>query len=502
MVNCAPRLRWAFAGVMLLSVFLSHAKDLSAYRLGDRAEEDIAASVPLDVIDDAATASRREAEMAKTPAIFREFSDSTTNALATGFSRAFNVNRASFLSAAQKTLNLSAANGDNSAAQAFEKFTADFNQNSKTFPVGAELAQLWISGDAGSAVFNRYLNVLLLAAHRPIRADNLPAGFATGEALRLVTVDDLDEKLSLADADNRGQLITASGLATLAQVRAGFRRSFSEDQQNLARALQVFLQPNCAPESELTQQARERAVSRLFVVVHYDVGQSIVRRGETVDAKALGALAQLDEKLTPQRLNQQLAAERERVQQQQLQAQQAREKAQQADLKAQQERDKAFAAQSQTLEFHERNLWLAGTLATVSLLAVGVIFFIWRRSRRVAPPRLVRVENENSAVIAANLAPQLTQALKDAVVQGLAAQRKELLQVQQLATAEIGDLVRRLDELQAPMQERVRAYEQRINELEKELTVRTEENRELLKLKIEMMRQQLELERSQGPRFN
>src|ERR1019366_7614527 len=102
------------------------------------------------------------------------------------------------------------------------------------------------------------------------------------------------------------------------------------------------------------------------------------------------------------------------------------------------------------------------------------------------------------AVVGASLAPHLAQALKEALVQELAVQRKELLQAQQIATAEIAQLTHHLDELKAPIQERLRSYETRIQELEKELSARTEENRELLKLKIEMMRHQLEVERTRN----
>ena len=56
--------------------------------------------------------------------------------------------------------------------------------------------------------------------------------------------------------------------------------------------------------------------------------------------------------------------------------------------------------------------------------------------------------------------------------------------------------LRRLEAVQAPMLERLRAYEQRIRELENELGEQTKENRELLKLKIEMIRSQMESERS------
>jgi hypothetical protein len=101
----------------------------------------------------------------------------------------------------------------------------------------------------------------------------------------------------------------------------------------------------------------------------------------------------------------------------------------------------------------------------------------------------------------------LTQAMRDAVVQELALQRRELLLAQQAATDEIAMLVRRLDELQLPMQEREQTYEARIKSLENELALRTEENRELLKMKLDVVRRQLETERSsrtaaEGPWHN
>ena len=67
------------------------------------------------------------------------------------------------------------------------------------------------------------------------------------------------------------------------------------------------------------------------------------------------------------------------------------------------------------------------------------------------------------------LAPHLADALKSAVVQELAAQRRELLAAQHAAAAELTELARRLEAVQTPMFERLRAYEQRISELEKEL---------------------------------
>jgi hypothetical protein len=111
--------------------------------------------------------------------------------------------------------------------------------------------------------------------------------------------------------------------------------------------------------------------------------------------------------------------------------------------------------------------------------------------RTLPPPGVNAVLN----AVQSSLAPQLVDALKSAVVQELASQRRELLAAQQTAATELTELVRRLEAVQTPLLERLRAYETRIAELEKDLADQSKENRELLKLKIEMLRQQIETER-------
>ena len=115
----------------------------------------------------------------------------------------------------------------------------------------------------------------------------------------------------------------------------------------------------------------------------------------------------------------------------------------------------------------------------------------WRQRALEAERRA----EEAQAVTRANLAPHLAQVLKETVVQELAVQRRELLKAQEEATMEIAAMIHRLDSVQAPLTERLHSYEARIQELEKELAVLNEENRELLRLKIEMIRRQLEVER-------
>jgi hypothetical protein len=192
----------------------------------------------------------------------------------------------------------------------------------------------------------------------------------------------------------------------------------------------------------------------------------------------------------------------------QQQQQQAQTDRQIAETEAQQEqaqvaamRDQAVNAQNEALKIRTRDEWFMGVFAVVAVLILAILWRLMRQQRPApvpvsVPARLERMEKPAASIPPAELAPYLAQTLKEVVVQGLAAQRAELLESQRLAATEIAELVHRLDSLQTPMQERLRAYQDRIQELQKELEQRTEENRELLKMKIEMMRRQLETERT------
>jgi hypothetical protein len=124
-------------------------------------------------------------------------------------------------------------------------------------------------------------------------------------------------------------------------------------------------------------------------------------------------------------------------------------------------------------------------------------------SHAAGPSRLLmgeagpsRGEGPGEGISMSDIAPHVAQAVHDAVMQEMGLQRRELMIAQQTATDEIARLVERLEHIQAPMQERFKAYETEIERLENLLVVRTEENRELLKIKVELMRQHLEYERA------
>lgn len=127
-----------------------------------------------------------------------------------------------------------------------------------------------------------------------------------------------------------------------------------------------------------------------------------------------------------------------------------------------------------------------------------IIHALREKSQLLSPPNVATVLTSAQS----ELAPHLVEALKDAVVQELAGQRRELLAAQQAAAAELTELARKLEAVQTPLLERLRAYEQRISELEKELNEQSKENRELLKMKIDLLREQIETERGGRINFN
>lgn len=465
-------------GCVLIFISVLHARDISAYRIGDTADDDIVTPVTLDVIDANATAALKSSEALKTPAIFRSY-PGMASAVENEFLSAFASAHSNFTAAVKDTFHQRVIDDKTIALPDFGYLITAFNVKNKNFPVTAELAAAWARGDSGLAIQTRLLDSLAQMAVRPARPDELPVGFVTGETLRLVPVGDANEKLSLNDAMQRGTLVAESGVVTISRLRALFRENFSGEQQPLARALSDFLKPNCIPDASLTQQARDLAVGQRVVAEHYDAGQLIVRRGDVIDANIKSTLDELSEKLAPGELNRQTGAGL-------------------ASDDTRREHNQSANGEAQN---HFWN-WMIAALSGVSILTLSA-FWGWTRQRRkqtnaLVPVPAVKLERmeKNLAVLPTDLAPYLAQVLKEAVEQGLAAQRTELLQFQQSAASEISRLVHQLDEMQAPLHDRLRTYEVRIEELEKDLAARNEENRELLKIKIEMLRRQLKAERT------
>jgi hypothetical protein len=117
----------------------------------------------------------------------------------------------------------------------------------------------------------------------------------------------------------------------------------------------------------------------------------------------------------------------------------------------------------------------------------------WKQRALTAEARA----NNQAMLLREQLMPELTEFVKQSLVQGLAAQRNALLTMQQQAMQSLIEMESRLAALQAPMQDRIRAYETRITELEKDINAQGAEMRELTRTILQLMRKKLEDEQSQ-----
>ena len=491
-MNVVARIGSFFLLALVATVSVA-AKDLAAYRLGDVAEADLTTFVPLDVPDAVATAAQQAGAMEKIPSVFREFPQAATNQLAVEFSTVMSVVHGKFKAALRKEFTDGTLPPEKIGAPEFASFVENFSAANPRFPFNAALATEWARGGDGAKITGEFLARLLdLMPQHSVCADQLPPDFFAGENFFAVPVARPDAAPLLAEVEGSGRLMAATNLTTVSRLRNIFRQNFSPAEPPLAAALAGFLRPNCAPDIALTEEYRRRIASQSVVMAHFNAGQIIIARGRTIDEKAYAAITQLREKTaTPKPIASPVAIAKNTVPSKPVAATTPNYLGWGACglagmiafyffLKAARPRRRA-------------------PLVTQAAMMTGkpVLFAeVLDQRLQVQPPSSV---NDLLKTAPATLAPQFVDALKEAVVTELATQRRDLLFAQQAAAAEIADLARRLETAQAPLLERLRAYEERINELESKLADQSKQNRELMQVKIEMLRQQIRNERDTKP---
>lgn len=127
-------------------------------------------------------------------------------------------------------------------------------------------------------------------------------------------------------------------------------------------------------------------------------------------------------------------------------------------------------------------------VATVTAFAI----WWWRGRRRAGDREVVAVDSER---FRAGLLPHLARWMSTEIFHRMASHREALVKSQQQAEADMAQLEARLARIHAPLEDRLHAYETRIVELERELTARNAENRELIEAKIHLTREKLAAER-------
>ena len=496
------RLGWICVLWLGVSVPALQAKAPGDYQAGDVVSEDVVTPVALDVVDVGATATLKASQEAQVPAVFRSYTVAT-NAVAAVFNAAFETAHSNFLNAVQDTFHQATLDQQTASSQDFGYLVTAFNIKNKDFPVTSTLALDWALGKGGNYEKKMLLGSLLWAVQYRIRPDEVPDGFGLGDVVRVIPV----EELKAGPIGLQGQLASKLDILTISQARLQFRKAFTGyDEEPVTRVLSSWLKVNCIPDAERTRQAREQAASQLVVTEHYAAGQVIAQQGVVVDARMKAAFEQLQEKLATAFNNQPVAVAPETKP---LPVATTMAAATIAQSVPRDEPVQEAPGSGRPVNFLSRYspavLVLAGvSIAGAVICILVVIGKLISRRPKVVMTKVTEIEPEVALekalqtqvpmALQTALAPELVQVVRQALVQELAGQRRELLVVQQNAAVEVSRLVRKMDEMQMQLQERLRVYELQIQRLETELTARTEENQQLIKMKIEMIRVQRESE--------
>ena len=460
------------------------AKELADYHIGDTVDADIVAPEKFILINEQATDTLRQREGQRLPMVARYYPGAA--------GEAESALRKSFINARNNFINVVETQfhkqlPDATVTDEFLQTVIDYPGLDKSFPLNLTLAGLWARGQSDEAFLNALASRVHGAMQQYILPAQVPDGWKTGAGARLVPLTNADVVPTPQLVEEKGFTVSRSNIVSFTRVRTDFRAGFDEEDHPWANYAVQFLKENCAPDLALTESVRTTRTAAIQMGDTYQAGQVVAKRGAVVNAKTLAAI---------QRVSELTAVKAAPAPQKPVVA--AAPVAPVAPV---------MPVSAAVVQPNNGLLWLA--LSAVALLAVIALVLVWRVRRRAAmsllPVQLGLGEGVLGAPPAGTrhdfrelLAPHLARLLTNKLVRKLISQRADLMLMQQQVAKEIEDLERRLEQVHAPLQERLSAYEKRIMELEAQLAVQTEQNKELIKAKIEGVKQQMENARAKN----
>lgn len=477
--------------MVAVSVVRLHAAQSTAspFKVGDVAPSNIVASARITVVNpQAADSAKIQAELGRVQPFYRFYVGAAADA-EKEFRAAFASARESFLKALEAEYGDRVLSASQLSRTKFRDLVAGHWETSGGMPCSTNIAREWALGDSGLYVADELASRLRTAMTRVIRADVLaePAR-PTGAEIRLVPASAgyVAKGLDAALQDARPYFWT--NIVTVSDARRSLEQMFTGIDQPNGRFLARFIRDNCQFDAAVTREARDRIAAGFWTSDTYEPGQAIVRAGQRVEARQKLALDELSARLETER---RLAESAE-----------ARLRSEAETRRIQME---LIHATEKAKEDKQSMLWTVSGIAAVVLLGGGVWFWQARRvaSRRRALGRMVLRPAKPAGpvlpadpALRASLMPHLAQWLSLGLFQRLLSQRSSMIDHQKQAEQEMARFEERLMRLQAPLHDRLRAYEQRISELERQLDTKAEENRELIRAVIATTRRKLEAERS------
>ncbi len=421
----------------------------------------------------------------------------------------------------------------------FQKFVQWFQRRHKDslmdFPINPSLAEAWATGngdtDLKETLAERLREVMemYVVAALPGRSDEV----------RIVPCDS-DKKIPSPETALRVSFtLPATNLCSLSRARLKLKRSFDPEDQNQARFVAQFIRANCVPDEDLTSALRELARLDVAPESLQPPAEEVAPGAETIPdlaATTREADKRADSERTPTRFE--------------PGAQIADMGAQLLAFLQSAGSEIQTAWDKQPLLYDGVAagiaLLLVGWLIwrpskpVQSLRVVGgqtaytVIFNAARNETIFLPVKtefspqlivadtgssgtLVKMESEPHSVSAspldlewqdrvlgaekraeellaqvrAGLAPHLAKQMMSELVRKLVADREGLLQAHFAASSQVAEIEQRFAKVHAQLQERLKEYQARNLELEKELAASTEQNRKLLSTQIETLQKRI-----------
>jgi hypothetical protein len=349
----------------------------------------------------------------------------------------------------------------------FRSLQATFQNRNEGFPVNYQLAVSWAYELDDShfflpvslAVFESFVGRAVVAdgGGRPGDGDQVlivPAGQISGGDYSVPEI--LEDAL----------LIDGNSVDEISDIRERVYRALAGESLILAQYVARRIQPNAEIESDLTKGLRLYKKSTDALSERLAEGAVIVRKGERITDDTLALLAELK-----------IAMDESRVSRQP---------------------DGSVGSPSwlrsalSSVHITSVNGWIVGFgLALAIVIAVWTTSYLTRSKARL--PALIPEPEEGgfSSDSGRNEDTVLIRALRDRTVQALYSQHQEFLAHEKSATELLKDFENRIATLEPRAQEKIRGYELRIEELERQLADKEEENRELIRNQIESTRREI-----------
>ena len=486
MAPICVRSRALLLSAALALVVGSAGATLPEYKLGEVAAEDVVTPVPLLVVNPEATEALRQ-KIAQQVLFVVRFTPRATAEAERELQDAVGQARGAFSEAMKDALGGRQPVSTDIGTPAYARVLAKVARTTtKGLPLD-KLGPLWLRYESDDAVVQTLLQPVREVMAQPVVATKTDNGMPNSQSVRLLAMKSLTEAPTAAELEAAGTTVPASKVLGLSRARRLVETAFPAGQEAMGKFAATYVRVNAAPDLDLTNIIRARRMEGVTANDAYEAAQVIVRKGQTVDRRAVSALAAMREKSMIGTLQTKLAQE-----------------------------------QTVAVQITSQTKWIAGGLGLVVIALAGIL---WRLRSRPSTALVAVGPNpapagsdwkalpggddeswRSRAQAAEGKAERAQQAIrtgalgwmKEKIFHSVVQQREQLLSVQQKAEQEMRELEQRLEHLHAPLQERISAYEKRIDELEQDLAVKGEENRQLIGARIAVARQHLSVERERG----